>query len=434
MFLVYTHKITPRFTYVMKHVFVQMLQVEVKFSTKVEDFIAHNGPKITYCKQPLQNEFHIRSNDLLFEQGFDDIEIKIHDWEETPCFFPAGEKSALPFDVFAAAFYLMSRYEEYVPHVKDEHGRFPATESLAYKHHFLDVPVVDIWIKRLKQALLRRFPDTVFPDRKPQVLSIIDVACAYTFKKKGFVRSLGGSLTDLFNLKVGRVIERYKVLLGLTPDPSDNFDKLTWFKNKYGINTIFFFMVGEYGTYDKNISLNNKSFRELMKSVADYHIVSLMASYQSFKNIPKLREERKKLTEIINRPIKRVRLRLDRLDLPDTYKDLIEAEFTEDYTMGYPKNVGFRAGTCTPFKFYDLSLEMQTILKVHPVCLQDLALKKMNPSKAEETFFELYQQVKDVNGCFAAVFSNESMGNYGNEKGFRKFYQKVYKKICSENR
>ncbi|WP_281755135.1 polysaccharide deacetylase family protein [Neptunitalea chrysea] len=418
----------------MKHVFTQMLGVQVVFTTKVEDFIAHEGPKITYCKQALQNEFHIKSNELLFEQGFDDIEITVQNWEEVPCFFPTSEKSVLPFDIFAASFYLLSRYEEYVPHVKDEHGRFPAKESLAYKHGFLEIPVVDVWVARLKQAILRRFPDALFPKKQLKILSVIDVPCAYTFKKKGLVRSIGGSITDILNFKFKRVLERYKVLFKITPDPSDNFEKLLWFRNKYHLDTIFFFLVGDYGTYDKNISINNKSFKELIKSVADYSIVSLMASYNSFKNIDVLREERKRLINIINQPIKRVRLRFARLELPQTYKDLVDADFTEDYTMGYQYFVGFRAGTCTPFRFYDLSLEMQTILKVNPICIQDDALKAYgNSDKAEVIFYKLYDSVKKVNGYFITVFSNESMGNYGNERGFRKFYLKVYKKICTEN-
>lgn len=432
MFLVYTHKITPRFTYVMKHVFNQMLQVEAVFTSKVEDFIGHSGPKFTYCKQPLQNEFHIRSHELLFQQGFDDVEVNVQEWEGVPCFFAAGERSTLPFDIFAASFYLLSRYEEYGPHVKDSHGRFPAMESLAFRNNFLELPVVDIWISRFKQTILRRFPETKFPKKNASVLSVIDVACAYTFKKKGIVRSIGGSINDLLGLKFKRVLERYKVLLNLTPDPSDNFDKLIWLKNKYKLNTIFFFMVGDYGPYDKNISINNKSFKEQIKSVADYTTVSLMASYESFKKLPVLRMERKRLIEIINRPVKSVRLRFGRLDLPQTYKDLIDAEFTEDYTMGYTSYPGFRAGTCTPFKFYDLSLEMQTILLVHPVCIQDSVLMKFGSSRAEEIFNRLYESVKDVNGSFIAAFSNESMGNYGNEKGFRLLYQKLFKKICSE--
>ena len=77
MLLIYTHKITPRFTYTMKQICTRILGLEISFTTKVEDFIKHVGPKITYTKQPLQNEFFIRSNDLLFEQGVNDFEIKM---------------------------------------------------------------------------------------------------------------------------------------------------------------------------------------------------------------------------------------------------------------------------------------------------------------------------------------------------------------------
>ena len=77
MLLVYTHKITPRFSYIMKHILTRILGIEILFTTKVEDFIKHNGPKITYTKQPLQNEFFIRSNDLLFEKGINDLQINV---------------------------------------------------------------------------------------------------------------------------------------------------------------------------------------------------------------------------------------------------------------------------------------------------------------------------------------------------------------------
>ena len=104
MLLIYTHKITSRFSYIMRQVFTSILGVEVTYTTKVEDFIKHTGPKITYTKQPLQNEFFVRSNDLLFEQGINDIEINIRDWEGIPCFIAAGEQSTIPFDIFSASF------------------------------------------------------------------------------------------------------------------------------------------------------------------------------------------------------------------------------------------------------------------------------------------------------------------------------------------
>lgn len=87
MILVYTHKITPRVRYIFKHVLTRTLLISVDFTTKVEEFVAHSGPKLTYTKTPLGNEFFIKSNDLLFEQGVNDLDINIQKWDNTPCFF-----------------------------------------------------------------------------------------------------------------------------------------------------------------------------------------------------------------------------------------------------------------------------------------------------------------------------------------------------------
>ena len=120
--------------------------MEVGFTTSVEEFVAHNGPKLTYSKVPLGKEFFIKSHDLLFEQGINDVEIKMEHWGSIPCFFGMGQNTSIPFDIFAASFYLQSRYEEYLPYVQDAHERFSATDSLAHKHKFLDKPLIDIWV------------------------------------------------------------------------------------------------------------------------------------------------------------------------------------------------------------------------------------------------------------------------------------------------
>ena len=43
MLLVYTHKITPRLKYTFKHICKRILGLEVSFTSKIEDFIAHAG-------------------------------------------------------------------------------------------------------------------------------------------------------------------------------------------------------------------------------------------------------------------------------------------------------------------------------------------------------------------------------------------------------
>lgn len=408
MLLVYTHKITPRINYIMKHIFTNMLRTEVRITEKVEDFIAHSGPKITYTKHPLQNEFFIRSHDILFEQGITNVEINVQSWNDIPCFFPIGDKGSIPFDIFAASFYLLSRYEEYLPHVKDEHGRYPAKESLAWQHDFLEIPVVDSWVRKLATALGKRFPEENFGKRKTNYISVIDIAAAYAYRKKGIIRTLAGTALDLTAFRFNKVLERYMVLLGLKKDPYDYFDWLIETHKTYGTYAVFFFLLGDYSAFDKNIPHNKASFCTLIKSIADYHIVSLMISYYAVSNPVQLKRERRRLINIINRPVKRARARYNRLLIPEMYKAAVDAEFNEDYTMGYSNFMGFRAGTCTPFNFYDISYEIQLPLKVNPFCIQDSALLKFNDEReVRGKIQELYKNVQDVGGDFITVFSNE---------------------------
>jgi len=411
MLLIFTHKVTNRLTYTAKQIFEKILGIEISFTTKVEDFIKHSGPKITYSKQPLQNEFFIRSNDLLFEQGINDLEIKVSNWDGVPCFFSCDEKSTLPYDILSASFFLLSRYEEYLPHVKDSVGRFPVKESLAYQNKFLDLPVVDLWAHKLLEALKERFPDLERNERIYSFTSIINVTTSHAFAMRGLVRTLGGFFVDLGNFKFRSIADRFLVLLRLKQDPYDNFYKLIEIHKKYPIKSMFFFQFAKHSAHDKNISPNNNRFRYLIKSVADYSIVSLSTSFLSSTNKTVLKEEKKQLGNLINRPINYSRLRYNKVNVPATYRNLVETEFTDDFSMGYTHEIGFRAGTCTPFYFYDINMEVRQPLKVHPFAVHDYSL--VNLKSKEEVFTKMdkvYRMVKQVKGDFVMVFSNELLG------------------------
>ncbi|SHH05141.1 polysaccharide deacetylase family protein [Flagellimonas flava] len=411
MLLIYTHKITNRLTYTTRQLFERILGIDISFTTKVEDFIKHTGPKLTYSKQPLQNEFFIRSNDLLFEQGINDFDIRVEDWEGIPCFFPTGEKSSIPYDVFSASFFLLSRYEEYLPHVKDSVGRFPAKESIAYLNKFLELPVVDLWAYKLLLTLKERFPDIKNSSRDYSCTPIINVTTSHAHAHRGFIRSLGGFLMDLGGFRLRNIGRRIAVLLGIKKDPYDNFDALVDIHKKFPVKSMFFFQFAKYSAHDKNISPNNNKFRYLIKSVADYSVVSLSTSFLSSTDKYVLKEEKQQLANLINRPINYARLRYNRVNVPMTYRTLIETEFTDDFSMGYTHEIGFRAGTCTPFHFYDINTEVKQPLKVHPFAVHDYALLKYQ--KKEEIFNKIdviYRQVKEVHGDFVLVFSNELLG------------------------
>ena len=117
MILVYTAAIKPRIQYIFKHFFESRMGEELSFTSDLSAFIAHSGPKMSYGDAPLGNEFFISAHGLLTEQGVNPVEVQTFDWEGLPAFFATNEKSALPFDFFAAAFFLMlvffiSRHQE----------------------------------------------------------------------------------------------------------------------------------------------------------------------------------------------------------------------------------------------------------------------------------------------------------------------------------
>ena len=426
MLLVYTHKISPRLKYVFKHICTRILGLEVSFTTKIEEFIAHDSLKMSYTKQQLGNEFFIKSHEILFEQGLNDIEINIHNWEDTKCFFFNGDKSAIPFDVFSASFYLLSRYEEYLPHVKDTYGRFTAIESLAYKEGFLRQPVVDIWAYKFKDALQKQFPEFNFPVRTYSIKPIIDVPTAYNYKLKGIIRTLGGTIKDLFSFRFRSLYHRFMVILGFMHDPFDTFKYIINRQKHVSFKFMFFFLIGDYSTYDKSINPNKKKFGSLIKYVADYCNVGLKASFFALGDIAILKKEKLRMEEILNTSLKASRQSFSKLNLPESYRNLIELEIQEDYTMGYVNYVGFRAGSCTPFLFYDLDYEVQTPLLINSYHVLDYALlKNQSLLDKKKVLNELINEVKKVDGEFVPVFHNYTFSNDIKWNGYKELFNLI---------
>lgn len=430
MILIYTHKITPRVNYIFKHVFTRTLHIEVTFTTKVEDFVAYNGPKLSYTKVALGNEFFVKSTDLLFEQGIHDVEITMSKWDATPCFFSTGTKSSIPFDIFSASFYLITRYEEYLPHVKDKHGRFSAKESMAFKYGFLEKPLIDIWAYKLLKVIKERFPEYEYRDRNYTFISTIDVDNAYAYKYKSIVRTFGGLLKDVYHLNIFNVWNRIAVLFNFKKDQFNTFSEILKNKKDFNVRTIFFFLVADYSSYDTNTSVAKSKFRLLIKEMVDYARVGLHPSYYTMNNAALLKKEKERLENITHIPTIRSRQHYLRFTIPRTYQNLIDLEIKEDYSMGYASHTGFRASTCTPFYFYDLDFEIQTPLKIFPFALMDTTLNdymKLTPKQSLGKIRDLKNEVKRVKGTFITLFHNESLSGYLRWKGWGRVYGSMIK-------
>lgn len=435
MILIYTHKITKRVSYTFSLIMSQVLGVEYELTSSPEKFLACKGPKFSYAADPFGKELFFQSAGLLFSNGIEGQELNVFTFEKNKAFFPVYSKSAaLPFDMFAASFFLVTRYEEYLPYMRDKFGRFDAPQSVSLKHEFLRKPVVNIWAYKLKSILQEHFPELNFRDRKFRYISTIDIDSAYAYKYKGTVRTVGGILSAGIKFNFGQILERLFVISGLQKDPFDTYSFQLQLQKKYDLETIYFILLGDYGKYDKNIPVNSRHFQVLIKSLGDYANVGIHPSFGSNENFNQLKTETKRLSKILNREITRSRQHFLRLTFPDTYRNLINLGITDDYTMGYAADVGFRAGICDPYNFYDLDLETETNLRIHSFQFMEGTLKDyLYKSKEQslEIIKLLIDEVKAVDGTFISLWHNESLSNAGAWKGWHEIYTETVKYACS---
>lgn len=430
MFLIYTHKITHRNKYIFNLIFKDILQFDFSLTSDQDEFVKHSGAKLSYTHNPLSDEVFFSSRNLLFENGITEQNISVFDFNSNKVFFATGKSSALPFDVFAASFYLVSRYEEYLPHIRDEHDRFDAKDSLAFMNGFLQKPVVNIWSKWIKEILLKKYPHLVFPEKKYQFISTIDIDNAYAYREKGFTRSIGGYLKALSKFDFTEVVDRTKVLVGINKDPYDTYDFQLEMIKKYKLKSIYFFLLGDYGVNDKNLPIESKKFQTLIKMLGDYAEIGIHPSYGSNKSKDQLKKEVGRLSRVLHRDVTKSRQHFLKLILPETYRNLIDLDITDDYTMGFASQVGFRAGICTPFNFYDLDTELETKLKIHPFAMMEGTLKynmKINPEEAMAKICPLIDEVKAVDGVFMSLWHNDTLNNKKIWLGWKAVYEDMVK-------
>ena len=430
MLLIYTTKITPRHKYIFKLFFNEIYKVDFQITTDEGSFQEFEGAKLNYSNKQFADEIFIESFGLIEEKGINQQEINVKFEHDIPVFFQAQSDATMSFDVFSTSFYLVSRYEEYLPFVKDVHQRFQAENALAYKHEFLQKPVVNIWAKMLIEKIRQQHPQLAIVNPEYHFISTIDIDNAYFYLEKGFVRSLAGFLKSIFSLDFTAVKQRMAVLLGKEKDPYDTYDMQLQLQKANNLEVIYFILLADYGLNDKNISFTKRKFQLLIKRLADFASIGVHPSYGSNTDYKKLPKEISRLEGITKREVTKSRQHFLKLTLPETYNHLSDLGIKDDYTMGYASALGFRASICTSFTFYNLDTESVLPLKVHPFAVMDATLLyylNLSPQVSLSKIKQLVNEVQAVNGTFISLWHNDTFSNFKQWKGWQSVYEEMIK-------
>lgn len=425
MILIYSPISSARLKYTVKQVFGLIPGLNYEITDNKDVFLAANDARINYSNEIFDGVLNITPHNLLFETGISTVSPQAGKWESVTTLFPTYNKE-IPFDIFSATFFLLSRYEEYTDKHRDKHGRFTAHQSFANKNGFLQQPIINIWVNKLR-VTLNKYYNLNISKLEYQCFSTIDIDHVFYYKHKPVIRNLLGGIKQLLQGKTKDFATRVGVFLGKRKDPNDVYEWLEQEHAKHNTKATYFFLLGDAAPpYDPEPIFDKTEVRKIIQNTAAQNPVGIHPSYHSNGNTATIKEEISRLENITGKPVNKSRQHFLRFNLPETYTSLIENGITEEYSMGYADEIGFRAGIAAPFTWFNLETNKETELTVYPFAVMDVSLKnymKLAPKEAMEVIKGINANVQEHGGSFMSLWHNESVSESGEWKNWRKVYQ-----------
>lgn len=414
--LLFATTITPRLqqaaVWLGNYLFGRPLQIITQ-----EKELPQNDIIFNYSQQVLPFTcFQIQPHVLLFERDIrqQNTEVKYHN--KLPFFF--ATTGHFPFDLLAASFYLMQRYEEYLPHQKDKYGRYAHTNSLAGKNNFLHLPLIDLWMLDFKAALQENFKGKKLPfiERTFHFTPTYDIDIAYDKRGKGWLRNVGGLYRSLYKLPLPELAQQFRMKVANEKDRFDVYEELAELHTQYALQPIYFFLLAQVQKgLDKNISPKKKVYQQLIQLITSQYKTGIHLSTSAQNSQAMMQAEKDLLANISQKAITANRNHYLLFTLPHTYQLLQKNPLliTEEFSMGYGTTNGFRASTCTPYYWYNLQTEQSSNMQVFPFCYMEansIFQQNETPEEALNEMKQLYTIVKQVNGLFITIFHNHLIG------------------------
>jgi len=431
--LIFSHSITPRLRYI-NDFLSEYYGVSFKLTSDEERFVkATDSCKINYGYHRIDHaEIFIHSHALLFESSIRHVKVECFEKHGYKAFFKA--EGDLGFDLFAAIFYLITRYEEYLPHKKDSYGRYSHENSVAFVEGFLHLPLVNFWLEDFKKLLKEKDPGLQLQHRNFSFVPTYDIDIAWSFRNKGFKRTFGGTVKLFFKGKFRKMVHRVQVIKKKRKDPFDAYEWMDQLHAEFELHPIYFFLVAkEVRKYDKNIDVTNPEYQQLVHSIASRYSIGLHPSWASGDVPSLLTKEKETLEHITGQSVFNSRQHYIRFELPSTYRKLLALGLANDYSMGYGSINGFRASIATSYYWYDLKNEEKTQLQIHPFCFMDANSYYEQQLPAEAAFEELmqyYYAVKSVNGTMITVWHNNFLGSDRSFAGWKEIYRQFVSAVA----
>lgn len=341
-----------------------------------------------------------------------------------------ARKIRLPIDIFGSAFFMLSRYEEYVLNNRDKHNRFPASASLALRSNFLSRPIVDEYVEILWATFQKLWPQMIRREIKRKINVTCDVDNPYQidFSYRAILRGIGNNIFKQRDLNIA--FKNFKKRLGAR---NDNFSQDPFLKNIDWImdvnelenNKVSFYFITQNTDpiYDGRYSMDEPVIRRLLKKINERgHEIGLHPSYNSYNDSERILLESNILREVLKQEnIDYLQLggrqHFLRWDTRFTAINWEKAGLQYDSTLCFAEHPGFRCGTSREYTMYDVINRRSLNLKQRPLILMECSViseRYQNlgyTDMALGTMLQLKDRALSIGGEFTMLWHNDHFIN-----------------------
>lgn len=331
------------------------------------------------------------------------------------------------YDILGLTYWMLNRIEEVGRTDLDNHGRFPATASHAYKHGYLERPVVDEWLHILGQVIQRMWPMLELKQHNfsMKVSHDVDRPSRYGFRDtKGLIRAIGGDLIIHRSIKTIWQAPYIWLTTKKCLNSQDPYNTFGWMMDRseaVGVVSAFYFICGGNHANDADYNVDHPVIRNLIREIhARGHEIGLHPSYLTYKRPELIKREFEKLRTIcreegVHQKEWGGRMHYLRWQHPGTLQAWDEAGLNYDSTLSYADRPGFRCGTCFEYPAFDplkqkvLKLRIRPLIAMEVTVISSLYLGLGLTDGAQQKFLDLKVACEKVNGVFTVLWHNSEL-------------------------
>lgn len=313
-------------------------------------------------------------------------------------------------DLFASCFFMLTRWEEYVIHIRDRHGRFPGNASCAYRFNFLQRPVVNEMLELLWNLLVELGFNGQRKSMKYQVFATHDIDQLTYWNKPRRKKLVLTLAADLFKRKAPQLAHKRLKSYFDSNDPADTILYFVDTAQKNNCRALFYFIAGGTSVYENDYKLDSKDLFKKIDFLREKHVeIGLHPSYYSSDESERFLQEKTGLEHLSKQTIQQSRQHYLRLKIPATFRDLEAAGLQTDSSLYYSSYPGFRSGFCQSYRLFDFVQRRTLNLVERPLVVMDTCLYHMEPDERETKVRALKEKVKKYKGDFVFLWHNTNV-------------------------